>query len=812
MWVQRFADLLSSTVGVPVLIEDSLFSVSRIAESLLRPDGRCLWIEFETESLEQLQSTAWGLPITRSVLTLDEALRLHADLLNVTIRPILVLTRVENAPSVAAAILESHESYPHQIIISGDRQSVRQLSRTEQYRLLQRRELGVTRAEVQAYLYRSEVSHMEIEDSLLDLTYEEMVDATYERLGLPKPERPSPRLYSSSSACITKEKTDLVTLLIRNRKWLFAFEVAASHGSEALSAVIDEIGEHALHSGQIRHFYKKLCELTPEYRLSEEILCWFLIAEHHLGVTSKVAAEVERLRETSTCPRLKVLLNTLALEKDDDPAVLELVANASPEQLAPLLHMQAFRNPSQNTTRGFKKLIRYFESNGRVARQVRTMSLLVNALILQGRYQQAAALGGEAYTLAHKKKLGALERAVTASGAAFANVLIGEFELASQFMSTIHRPEMLIGRPSGEAVVSTVAEKFIVAGHYQTALYWLELGLAGCKGIGSDLLLPDYALVLTRLGRAPEALPRIQDRYSHLVSSDVAYPWVLLAFAIVESARYPQVAQELFRALLDDTAPGSLAPLRARAGILLALLRDSWDGPSLQALESVETSISQLAEPGWVLMSGGDPRVSGLRKRWLERSNPVVMRFLGEEYWSFQSASSDAKSGLRLKELLLVLAQHPDGLSGDQLAELMEWGYEGQETVRSNIRRLRNIIPIGSRPYRLLNRVEADFIQFQTAVEAGDIDAALSLYRGPLLHSSELRFVQEQRFQFETSLRVLVVNHGTPDQLKELALRVGDDIELLELALSRQNAGSSSATLLEARLRVVSSLILGEKR
>ena len=55
---------------------------------------------------------------------------------------------------------------------------------------------------------------------------------------------------------------------------------------------------------------------------------------------------------------------------------------------------------------------------------------------------------------------------------------------------------MLIGRPSGEAVVSTVAEKFIVAGHYQTALYWLvELGLAGCKGIGSDLLLPDYALV-----------------------------------------------------------------------------------------------------------------------------------------------------------------------------------------------------------------------------------------------------------------------------------------------------------------------------
>ena len=129
---------------------------------------------------------------------------------------------------------------------------------------------------------------------------------------------------------------------------------------------------------------------------------------------------------------------------------------------------------------------------------------------------------------------------------------------------------------------------------------------------------------------------------------------------------------------MDDTAPGSLAPLRARAGILLALLRDSWDGPSLQALESVETSISQLAETGWVLMSGGDPRVSGLRKRWLERSNPVVMRFLGEEYWSFQSASSDAKSGLRLKELLLVLAQHPDGLSGDQLAELMEWGYEGK--------------------------------------------------------------------------------------------------------------------------------------
>src|SRR5690625_5474316 len=117
---------------------------------------------------------------------------------------------------------------------------------------------------------------------------------------------------------MTKVKTDMLTLIIRNRKWLFAFEVAASHGSEALSAVIDEIGEHALHSGQIRHFYQKLCELTPEQRLSEEILCWFLIAEHHLGVTSKVAAEVERLRETDTWPRLKGLVNRLALDKEYD--------------------------------------------------------------------------------------------------------------------------------------------------------------------------------------------------------------------------------------------------------------------------------------------------------------------------------------------------------------------------------------------------------------------------------------------------------------------------------------------------------------
>lgn len=170
------------------------------------------------------------------------------------------------------------------------------------------------------------------------------------------------------------------------------------------------------------------------------------------------------------------------------------------------------------------------------------------------------------------------------------------------------------------------------------------------------------------------------------------------------------------------------------------------------------------------------------------RSNParqgsgqvLRLRLLGD--MKAVLGSSEVKLTPRLAELLTLLAQHPRGLTGEQLL-LMVYGESGRRgTLKTAISRLRELVPIASQPYRIEVPVHADFLELGELIARGDIRAAVELYRGPLLPTATAPAVEELREHLTESLRLAALGADDPGRAFTLAERLEDDLELWEAA------------------------------
>ena len=118
---------------------------------------------------------------------------------------------------------------------------------------------------------------------------------------------------------------------------------------------------------------------------------------------------------------------------------------------------------------------------------------------------------------------------------------------------------------------------------------------------------------------------------------------------------------------------------------------------------------------------------------------------------------------LRHSEILAVLASHPGGLSGDELAVMLYPGDVSPATLRAEVVRLRSLLGadvLASRPYRLLSEVSSDWAAVAAQLAAGDLAGALRLYPGPLLPPSEAPEVARLRADLHGWLRALVLADG----------------------------------------------------
>ncbi|MDH6244718.1 transcriptional regulator [Mycobacterium sp. OTB74] len=115
----------------------------------------------------------------------------------------------------------------------------------------------------------------------------------------------------------------------------------------------------------------------------------------------------------------------------------------------------------------------------------------------------------------------------------------------------------------------------------------------------------------------------------------------------------------------------------------------------------------------------------------------------------------------RHADILVLLTRHPEGLTADHLAMLLDDNDLDAVTIRVEMSRLRRVIGaqfVASRPYRLLAPVDSDLADVFAALQRGDVDAALTYYSGALLPQSASPAVARLRTELGESMRSAVLS------------------------------------------------------
>ncbi|MEX5635322.1 GAF domain-containing protein [Parafrankia sp. FMc2] len=153
--------------------------------------------------------------------------------------------------------------------------------------------------------------------------------------------------------------------------------------------------------------------------------------------------------------------------------------------------------------------------------------------------------------------------------------------------------------------------------------------------------------------------------------------------------------------------------------------------------------------------------------RTAPRSPTLSLSFLNER----PAAVLDGREvplTLRRAELLALLALHPGGLTGEQLATMLYGDQGNPTTVRASIHRLRAMLGesiMSTQPYRLRARVEADFLTMRAALDVGDVRTAVAACRTSLLPHSDAPAIRAERDQMVAALRSAVLGHHDVDAL-----------------------------------------------
>lgn len=166
----------------------------------------------------------------------------------------------------------------------------------------------------------------------------------------------------------------------------------------------------------------------------------------------------------------------------------------------------------------------------------------------------------------------------------------------------------------------------------------------------------------------------------------------------------------------------------------------------------------------------------------------------------------------RHSDIIAVLAENPNGITGDRLALEVYAGDVQTSTLRAELARLRSLLGesvLDSRPYRLRVPADCDWLAVAAALAAGDVRAALRLYRGPLLPQSVAPGVIERREQLQQQLRAAVLGSGDPTVMMEWTRsRWGaDDLEMLQRQVELLPVSSPLHPMVVAEARRMDELL-----
>lgn len=134
-------------------------------------------------------------------------------------------------------------------------------------------------------------------------------------------------------------------------------------------------------------------------------------------------------------------------------------------------------------------------------------------------------------------------------------------------------------------------------------------------------------------------------------------------------------------------------------------------------------------------------------------------------------------------EILSILALCPQGINLETLHQALYGERKvSMGTLKAEMSQLRDVLGgmLGSRPYRLLAHVEADFLQAENALDSGYVSSALQLYTGVFLAKTESPFLCAWRDCLESRLSDAIFKAKETDMLLKHVARFPEAIDAVE--------------------------------
>lgn len=598
------------------------------------------------------------------------------------------------------------------------------------------------------------------------------------QLGLPPPTRPGPAgelLAAEDSRPVSPDA--LVSGLIRARRHTEALEVAVRSQPARVEEVLRNAGPDFQQKGLLPRLHVLLSALDEPWSLRERTLEWRLVSGISANDYRHLLPLIDGHLARNPAPALRARRAALMSPERG----FEEARRALAFERTPLTLWQAGRMSSEfdSAITLLHESVRLAEDSGSGYEIVRNMGSLAQVYFHAGRYHDAM----------HWSRLA---------------------------LDELDRAEINDGRRRAR-IMNVLTYTSVLLGHLLGVRHLLDENLERLRGDHSDLMAATrhisaaLELALGNPDAALETLDSGREYMSRRARARLAYSSVRvllntgddhLALDIASEARSLGTGEDPLLSNMADLAKGMVLAVAGdqQAGTLLDPLITSANlsiedrltaylylrllpGTRQKPPDDLAGPLAELAPSGLRALSGPENVFAPVWQSLLGTPGELQITALGNDP-VVRLHDTEIRLTKRLWEVLLVLALNPGGLTDEQLLYRLVGDSDayGLNALRTHVSRLRALIPVSDKPYRLEVTYSLDLQTLREALGRGDVRQALQLASGPLLPASSSPGVEELRQSVAEELRQAVLLAGDPEAAFELADRRRDDLELWEYA------------------------------
>ncbi|MEU8224182.1 GAF domain-containing protein [Kribbella sp. NPDC048915] len=185
-------------------------------------------------------------------------------------------------------------------------------------------------------------------------------------------------------------------------------------------------------------------------------------------------------------------------------------------------------------------------------------------------------------------------------------------------------------------------------------------------------------------------------------------------------------------------------------------------------------------------------RLTILRKLTGDTGRRMQIAALGRPDAEVRVDDRDVRLSRRHSDIVVLLAEHPEGLTAEELSDALYGETDHRSSLRGEMTRLRALLGadvVESRPYRLRRDISADWLDTADDLDSHLLSSALRRYAGPLLPQSDAPGVVASRNRLENRIRSAVL--------------MTHDVDLV-VAWTRSYAGVNDLSAWEHQLTLLS--------